>query len=110
MCVFSGYTGLMTGRLGYEDNLPSGSRDWNEEFQIVKELPKKTLPERVDRERSHFKVNSDFVWAATRGAQLVVDGCLMPINPGEETKLVVYCQAGAHHVLPIYDSMLYLKQ
>ena len=99
MCVFSGYIGLMTGRLGYEDNLPSGSRDWNEEFQIVKELPKKTLPERVDRERSHFKVNSDFVWAATRGAQLVVDGCLMPINPGEETKLVVYCQAGAHHVL-----------
>lgn len=78
--------GLMTGRLGYEDNLPSGSRDWNEEFQIVKELPKKTLPERVDRERSHFKVNSDFVWASTRGAQLVVDGCLMPINPGEETK------------------------
>jgi len=78
--------GLMTGRLGYEDNLPSGSRDWNEEFQIVKELPKKTLPQRVDRERSHFKVNSDFVWAATRGAQLVVDGCLMPINPGEETK------------------------
>lgn len=80
------FEGLMTGRLGYEDNLPSGSRDWNEEFQIVKELPKKTLPERIDRERSHFKVNSDFVWAATRGAQLVVDGCLMPINPGEETK------------------------
>lgn len=82
--------GLMTGRLGYEDTLPTGSRDWNEEFQIVKELPKKTLPERVDRERSMFKVNSDFVWAATRGAQLVVEGCLMAINPGEESKIQMF--------------------
>ena len=43
-------------KLGHEDHIPGQVRDWNEELQITKELPKKTLPERLIRERAMFKV------------------------------------------------------
>lgn len=32
------------------------------------------------------QVHSDFVVAATRGAMSVIDGNIMAINPGEDTK------------------------
>jgi protein TIF31 len=45
------------------------------------------LPERLLRERAIFKVHSDFVSAATRGAMAVIDGNVMAINPGEDPKM-----------------------
>jgi protein TIF31 len=46
-------------------------RDWNEEYQTCKELPKETIQERIVRDRALFKVNADFVEAAVKGAWLV---------------------------------------
>lgn len=43
-------------RLGYEEHIPGQTRDWNEEIQTTRELSKKTLPERLIRERAVFKV------------------------------------------------------
>jgi len=77
-----------SSRLGYEEHIPGQTRDWNEELQTTRELPRKHLPERLIRERTIFKVHSDFVVAATRGAMSVIDGNIMAINPGEDTKLV----------------------
>jgi protein TIF31 len=77
-------------KLGHEDHIPGHSRDWNEEIQATRELPKKTLPERLIRERAMFKVHCDFVNAATRGAQLVVENNIMAINPGEEAKIQMF--------------------
>ena len=34
------------------------TRDWNEELQTTRELPRKNLPERLLRERAIFKVLS----------------------------------------------------
>ena len=48
-------------KLGHEDHIPGQVRDWNEELQITKELPKKTLPERLIRERAMFKVRGSTV-------------------------------------------------
>lgn len=45
-----------SSRLGYEEHIPGQMRDWNEELQTTKELPSKTLPERLLRERAIFKV------------------------------------------------------
>ena len=147
-------------RMGYEEHIPGQTRDWNEELQTTRELPRNSLPERLIRERAIFKVtpsfllplllllsliwqcesmmillirvspellwlfcnqpdlatksrefliistfpvhkckglkevtsivclqvHSDFVLAATRGAVAVVDGSIMPINPGDEGK------------------------
>ena len=79
-----------SSKLGYEEHIPGQTRDWNEELQTTRELPRKSLPERLLRERAIFKVHSDFVSAATRGAVAVVDGNVMAINPGEEPKMQMF--------------------
>ncbi|XP_075417300.1 clustered mitochondria protein homolog isoform X2 [Tenrec ecaudatus] len=79
-----------TSRLGYEEHIPGQTRDWNEELQTTRELPRKNLPERLLRERAIFKVHSDFTAAATRGALAVIDGNVMAINPSEETKMQMF--------------------
>lgn len=52
-------------------------RDWNEEYQCVKELPRDTLEQRITRARSLSKIQSEFVDAATQGAVAVVQGACM---------------------------------
>ena len=79
-----------SSKLGYEEHIPGQTRDWNEELQTTRELSRKSLPERLLRERAIFKVHSDFVAAATRGAMAVIDGNVMAINPGEETKMQMF--------------------
>uniref|UniRef100_A0A182N3Y6 Clustered mitochondria protein homolog n=1 Tax=Anopheles dirus TaxID=7168 RepID=A0A182N3Y6_9DIPT len=79
-----------SSKLGYEEHIPGQTRDWNEELQTTRELPRGTLPERLLRERAIFKVHSDFVTAATRGAMAVIDGNVMPINPGEDAKTQMF--------------------
>ncbi|KYM76065.1 hypothetical protein ALC53_13550 [Atta colombica] len=79
-----------SSKLGYEEHIPGQTRDWNEELQTTRELSRKNLPERLLRERAIFKVHSDFVAAATRGAVAVIDGNVMAINPGEEAKMQMF--------------------
>lgn len=79
-----------SSKLGYEEHIPGQTRDWNEELQTTRELPRKNLPERLLRERAVFKVHSDFVSAATRGAIAVIDGNVMAINPGEDAKMQMF--------------------
>ena len=79
-----------SSKLGYEEHIPGQTRDWNEELQTTRELRRKTLPERLLRERAIFKVHSDFVAAASRGAVAVIDGNVIAINPGEETKMQMF--------------------
>uniref|UniRef100_T1ITX2 Clustered mitochondria protein homolog n=1 Tax=Strigamia maritima TaxID=126957 RepID=T1ITX2_STRMM len=79
-----------SSKLGYEEHIPGQTRDWNEELQTTRELPRKSLPDRLLRERAIFKVHSDFVAAAMRGAMAVIDGNVMAINPGEEAKMQMF--------------------
>ncbi|KAM8713141.1 hypothetical protein ACLKA7_013453 [Drosophila subpalustris] len=79
-----------SSKLGYEEHIPGQTRDWNEELQTTRELPRKTLPERLLRERAIFKVHGDFVTAATRGAMAVIDGNVLAINPGEDAKMQMF--------------------
>ena len=65
-------------------------RDWNEEYQTCKELPKETIQERIVRDRALFKVNADFVEAAVKGASLIVDKSIPPINPLDNEKSFMY--------------------
>jgi len=80
----------VTNRIGYEEQIPGQLRDWNEELQSAKELPKKTQHQRILRDRALYKITCDFISAATRGAQAVVDGNVMAINPGDEEKMRMY--------------------
>ncbi|XP_035812469.2 clustered mitochondria protein homolog isoform X2 [Amphiprion ocellaris] len=79
-----------TSRMGQDEHTAGQSRDWNEELQGCRELPRSCLQERLHRERSIFKTNSDFVAAATRGAVAVIDGNVMPLNPGESPHMQMF--------------------
>ena len=58
-------------------------RDWNEEFQTTRELPRDNLQDRVFRERLTSKLFADYNDAAARGAVLVARGEVAPLNPTE---------------------------
>jgi len=67
-------------------------RDWNEEFQSTRELPKETVQDRVFRERLTSKLFAEYNEAAVRGAVLVAKGEVAPLNPTEskEAQIFVY--------------------
>ncbi|KAL2092562.1 hypothetical protein ACEWY4_012360 [Coilia grayii] len=66
--------------LAMQEHIIPETPDWNEELQAARGLPQKTLEERLQRDRAIQQVNSAFVWAATQGAETVIDGCVDPIN------------------------------
>lgn len=67
-------------------------RDWNEEFQSTRELPRETVQDRVFRERLTSKLFADYNEAAARGAMLVARGEVAPLNPteGKDAQIFVY--------------------
>ena len=69
---------------------PRGVRDWNEEFQVVKDFPKDTFMQRVQRDRAVAKVYNDFLEAAVKGAIGIVGGNLTPLNPNESSRQQVF--------------------
>lgn len=69
---------------------PGQLRDWNEEYQSCKELPKETVQERIIRDRAIVKVNCDFVDAATKGALAIINKTVPPINPMDPEKAHMY--------------------
>lgn len=67
-------------------------RDWNEEFQTTRELPRDLLQDRVFRERLTSKLFADYNDAAARGAVLVARGEVAPLNPteGRDAQIFIY--------------------
>ena len=67
-------------------------RDWNEEIQTTRELPRETVQDRVFRERLISKIFAEFNEAAARGAMLVARGEVAPLNPteSEDAQIFVY--------------------
>ncbi|RAQ55210.1 protein TIF31 [Aspergillus flavus] len=65
-------------------------RDWNEEFQTTRELPRDTVQDRVFRERLTSKLFADYNEAAARGAVLVAKGEVAPLNPTEDRDAQIF--------------------
>ncbi|KAI9720774.1 MAG: Intracellular distribution of mitochondria [Candelaria pacifica] len=65
-------------------------RDWNEEFQSTRELPRETMQDRVFRERLTSKLFADYNDAAARGAILVARGEVGSLNPTEGTDAQIF--------------------
>lgn len=67
-------------------------RDWNEEFQSTRELPKENVQDRVFRERLTSKLFAEYNEAAVKGAILVARGEVAPLNPTEarDAQIFVY--------------------
>jgi protein TIF31 len=69
---------------------PKGIRDWNEEYQVVKDFPKDNIAQRAQRDRAIQKIYNDFLEAATLGAIAIVKGNLTPLNPNETQNAQVF--------------------
>lgn len=65
-------------------------RDWNEEFQTTRELPRESVQDRVFRERLTSKLFADYNEAAARGAVLVARGEVAPLNPTEDLDAQIF--------------------
>ena len=65
-------------------------RDWNEELQSTRELPRETVQERVFKERLTSKLFADYNEAAVRGAVLVARGEVPALNPTENITGQIY--------------------
>ncbi|XP_020207812.1 clustered mitochondria protein isoform X2 [Cajanus cajan] len=65
-------------------------REWNEELQTCRELPRTTPLERLMRDRALYRVTSDFVDAAISGAVGVINGCIPPINSTDPEHLFMF--------------------
>ncbi|KAF9930806.1 Intracellular distribution of mitochondria [Linnemannia zychae] len=78
--------------LNYGTDSVDSLRDWNDELQSHRELPRTNLQERVMRDRFLNKINADFADAAVRGAMDVVNGNVVALNPlePEESHMYVY--------------------
>lgn len=61
-----------------------GARDWNEEIQGIKELPRSNMQERVLREKMAQKTWAEFTAASVRSVLAVARGDVPPLNPNED--------------------------
>lgn len=50
-------------------------------------MPAETVQEKIERDRTIFRVNTDFVAVATKGAMAIVDGNVVAMNPTEPERL-----------------------
>ncbi|KAJ3269314.1 Intracellular distribution of mitochondria [Terramyces sp. JEL0728] len=66
------------------------SRDWNDDLQNARELPRESAQERVQRDQTVFKNHSDFIDAALKGAMAVVNKTILPINQLESDLSQMY--------------------
>lgn len=72
---------LLTGALT-ADTLDAG-RDWNEELQSARELPRTSLVERLMRDRVLNRLHAEFTLAAARIVPRVAAGDVAPMNPAD---------------------------
>ena len=69
---------------------PRGIREWNEEYQTVKEFPRDHVPQRLQRDRALNKIHNDFLLAAQEGAMAIVHGNIAPLNVAESKNQRVF--------------------
>ncbi|ANB14312.1 Clu1p [Sugiyamaella lignohabitans] len=91
---------LNSNTLDNADASTATARDWNEDFQSTRELPKvdeegnSNMQERVLRERLLNKLSFDFAEAAVKGAISIVNGDLVALNPNEKTEAQIFLNNG----------------
>ncbi|KAG2735555.1 hypothetical protein G9P44_001769 [Scheffersomyces stipitis] len=69
-------------------------KDWNEDFQSVRELPNTNIQERILREKLIQKALFDFTKTATDTSVNIIKGNLTPMNPNEEEGKHIYLKNG----------------
>lgn len=84
-------------------------RDWNEEYQGIRELPKDTLQDRIIRERLLIKTGFEFTQAAVQGAMAIVRGDISPMNPSEPSEFHFFLRNGIFYSMGVDASSQFSK-
>lgn len=66
------------------------TRDWNEELQSSRELPRSSLAERLMRDRVLSRLQAEFTLAAARAVPRVAAGDVAPMNPADAPSAHMY--------------------
>lgn len=69
-------------------------RDWNEEFQSIKELPRTTINERILRDKLLNKTIHEFNRSATETAINIINGNITSLNISEDPQQLTYLRNG----------------
>ncbi|CAM6110974.1 unnamed protein product [Calypogeia fissa] len=85
-------------------------RDWNEELQSCREFPRESLQDRIMRDRALYKVNCDFVDAATKGAKAVIGRCIPPINPTDPDRFHMYVHNSIFFSFAVDGDFTFMQQ
>ncbi|KAI5954816.1 CLU1 [Candida theae] len=72
-------------------------KEWNNEFQSIKELPTSTFQERIVRDKLLQKTLFDFTKTATDTAVHIIKGDIAPMNPTEEEDKYIYLKNGVFY-------------
>ncbi|CAI5757928.1 unnamed protein product [Candida verbasci] len=69
-------------------------KEWNNDIQILKELPSNSIQERIIKDKLIHKTLFEFNKIATDTAIEIVKGNLSPMNPNEEKEKFIYLKNG----------------
>lgn len=86
------------------------SKDWNEELQSSRELPKEHIQERIVRERLLSKLSFEFAEAATKGAMAIVKGNVTALNSEEPETAHIFLHNGVFYSYGVDSTGVYTEQ
>ena len=66
------------------------ARDWNEDVQSAKELPKTTANDKVLRDQAVSRCFGDFMDAALKGAMAIINKSIPPVNSSDDEMSKIY--------------------
>ncbi|CAH2449199.1 eIF3 component of unknown function [Komagataella phaffii CBS 7435] len=76
-------------------------RDWNDDYQNIREMPKSTFQERNLRERLLNKTSADFTEAAIKTAISIVNKEFLPLNPENKPEEHIFLRNGIFYSLAV---------
>ncbi|GME96619.1 unnamed protein product [Ambrosiozyma monospora] len=82
-------------------------KNYNDDFQSLRSLPKSNLPERMMREKILTKTSYDFTVSAIQGAMAIARGELTPMNPNEEPRQHIYLRNNIFYSIAIDASNIF---
>jgi len=79
------------GKTQFEDHT---QRDFNDEYQSIKDFPTQNVSDRIVRERLLAKTSFEFTENAVKGALSVLNGGIQPMNPTEDRMDQIFLHNG----------------
>lgn len=89
------------------DAFTSGTKDWNEELQAGRELPKATIQDRISREGLMNKLSFEFAEAAAKGALSIIKGNITALNSSEPEPSHIFLHNGIFYSYGVDGTGIY---